>query len=172
MSSHPNRNFVLAYIFLVGVPVVGLLGVLKSGRTLQAPHSIDGVWQVQADVGQLAALPCGKIFAENPDTALAISQSGKNFTLSLVNGPKSVASGVLDGNAVKASIAPTGEWNARENCTADRELRLVATLDPQANPRTLTGELSLVNCSECKSVPFHAIRQAAPAGKAAGKAAH
>ena len=166
MTSHPNRNFVLAYVLLVGLPVVGLLGVLKSGRALKAPPSIDGVWQLHSDASQLAALPGGKMLAENPDAAFAISQSGRNFTLSLPNGAKSVSSGVLDGTALKASIALAEDWSANENC-GDRRLTLTATLDPDANPRTLTGELSVIHCSECKSVPFHAIRQAAaPPGKA------
>lgn len=161
MSSHPNRNFVLAYILLVGLPIVGLLGVLKSGRTLKAPPSIDGLWQLQADTSQLAALPCGKALAQNSDAALAISQSGRNFTLSFTSGPKSVASGVLDGTTVKASIAPTGDWSSQENCGRDRHLTLTATLDADANPRSLTGELSVPDCSECKGVSFHAVRQAA-----------
>lgn len=166
MSSHPNRNFILAYVLLVGLPIVGLLGVLRSGRSLKAPLSIDGVWQFQADTSQLAALPCGKALSENPDTALAISQSGNNFTLSFANGPKSTAFGVLDGVTVKASIAPAGDWLAQQSCGSDRELVLLATLDPQANPRSLTGELSIPNCSECKAVAFHATRQVAPPRKA------
>ncbi len=167
MSSHPNRNFVLAYILLVGLPIVGLLGVLKSGRTLKAPPSIDGLWRLQADTSQLAALPCGKALAETSDTALAISQSGRNFTLSFTSGPKSVASGVLDGTTVKASIAPTGDWSGQENCGRDRHLMLVASLDADANPRSLTGELSVTDCPECKGISFHAVRQAvAPIRKA------
>jgi hypothetical protein len=166
MSAHPNRNFILAYIFLVGLPIVGLLGVLKSGRGLKAPLSIDGVWQLQADPTQLAALPCGKALTDNPDTALAISQSGLNFTLSFANGPKSISSGVLDGTAIKASITPAGDWSAQQTCGNDRELTLIATLDPQANPHSLAGELSVANCSECKSVPFHATQQAMPSRKA------
>ena len=27
-----NRNFIIAYILLVGLPVLGLIGVLKTGR--------------------------------------------------------------------------------------------------------------------------------------------
>jgi hypothetical protein len=165
MSSHPNRNFVLAYIFLVGLPVVGLLGVLKNGRTLRAPHSIDGIWQFQADADQLALLPCGRVFAENPNLALAVSQSGKNFTLTIVNGPKARASGVLDGTTVKASIAASTEW-PQENCGTDRKLTLLATLDPTAQPPSLSGEISVPNCAECKAVPFRAARQSQPARKA------
>jgi hypothetical protein len=163
--SHTNRNFILAYILLVGLPVVGLLGVLKSGRELTAPISVDGLWQLQADPARLAALPCGKALAENPETGLAISQSGKNFTLTLSNGPKSTASGALEGTTLKASIVPAPGWSDAASCGSGRELSLVATVDPKADPRSLTGKLSVNNCPACAPVEFYAVRQAPPVRK-------
>ena len=35
--AHSNRNFAVAYLFLVALPVLGLVGVLRSGRSLTAP---------------------------------------------------------------------------------------------------------------------------------------
>ena len=165
--SHNNRNFILAYILLVGLPIVGLIGVLKSGRKLTAPVSVDGLWHLQVDSGRLAALPCGKALADSPDTELAISQSGKNFTLTLSNGPKSTASGALDGTALQASIAPSADWSAQSGCGNGRELSLIATVDTKADPRTLTGLLSINNCPSCDAVEIRAVRQTPPARKAA-----
>ena len=163
--SNSNRNFIIAYVLLVGLPIVGLVGVLKRGRSLTAPISVDGVWQVQADPIQVAALPCGKALAYNPDTALAISQSGRNFTLTLVNGPKSTGSGVLDGTALTASVVPSAAWSEVAGCGTGRELSLVATVDPKTDPRSLAGMLSVSNCPSCASVKFHAVRLAPPAKK-------
>jgi hypothetical protein len=163
MSSHTNRNFILAYILLVGLPIVGLLGVLRSGRKLTPPISVDGLWHLQADPDRLASLPCGNALASSPDTALAISQSGKNFTLTLANGPKSTSSGELDGTALKASIAPSPEWSAQAGCGSDRELALVATVDPKSEPRSLSGTLSVNNCSSCGAVEIRAVKQTPPA---------
>jgi len=163
--SNSNRNFIVAYILLVCLPVVGLVGVLKSGHKLTAPISLDGVWQLQADLAQVAALPCGKNLAYAPDTAFAISQSGRNFTLTLVNGPKSAGSGFLDGTALKASVVPPAAWSAEAGCGDGRELSLVATVDPKADPRSLAGRLSVSNCPSCASVEFHAVRLAPPAKK-------
>jgi hypothetical protein len=162
--SNANRNFIIAYILLVALPIVGLVGVLKRGRSLTAPISVDGMWRLQADPVLLAALPCGKTLGENPETALAISQSGRNFTLSFANGPKSTASGVLDGTAIKASFAPATEWSATTGCGAGRELSLVATVDTKADPRSLSGVLSVSDCPSCGSVAFRAVRLA-PAAK-------
>ncbi len=38
--SPSNRKFVLAYILLVGLPLLGLIGVLRAGRNLAAPAAI------------------------------------------------------------------------------------------------------------------------------------
>jgi hypothetical protein len=162
MASHPNRNFILAYILLVGLPIAGLVGVLKSGRTLSAPVSVDGLWHLQIDSDRLASLPCGKALADAPETALAISQSGKNFTIALANGPKSTGSGALNGMAIKASIAPSADWSAQAGCGSDRELTLVATVDTRTDPRTLAGQLSINNCPSCAAIEIHAVRQNPP----------
>jgi hypothetical protein len=160
--AHNNRNFILAYTLLVALPIVGLIGILKSGRKLIAPISVDGVWNLQLDASQLSSLPCGKTLADAPETALAISQSGKNFILNLNNGPKSVSSGVLEGTAIKALIVPAPVWSAEAGCSG-RELSLVATVDPKSDPRSLSGSLSVSDCPSCGSVDFRATRQAAPA---------
>src|SRR2546430_13404224 len=89
--SKANRDFIIAYVVLVGLPILGLVGVLKTGRTLGAPFSVDGTWKLQADAVRLQALPCGKSLA-SPDIAMSVSQSGANFTLDLVSGPKSLSS--------------------------------------------------------------------------------
>lgn len=162
MSAHPNRNFILAYLLLVALPIVGLLAVLKSGRSLKAPVSVDGVWHLQIDAARLAALPCGNALAENPETALAISQSGKNFTLNLTNGLKSTSSGAIEGTSVHASIAPSSEWSAQAGCGTDQSLTLLATVDTKANPRTLSGHISANHCPSCSAIEFQAVRQNPP----------
>jgi hypothetical protein len=162
--AHQNRNFVLAYVLLVGLPIVGLVGVLKTGRTLKAPISVDGSWQLQADPVRLATLPCGKALAED-DAALVISQSGKNFTLGISNGPKSNGSGVIEGRNLTASIAPSGDESAQAFCGGN-ELSLIATVDPNTDPRSLAGKLWVKNCSSCEPVEFRATRQVAVARKA------
>jgi hypothetical protein len=161
MSAHPNRNFLFAYILLVGLPIAGLVGVLKSGRKLTAPVSVDGLWHLQIDPERLASLPCGKGLADSPETALAISQSGKNFTLSLSNGPQSTSTGVIEGARVKASIAPAPDWSAQTGC-GGQELTLVATVDAKAEPRTLAGQLSVSHCPTCGVIEFRATRQNPP----------
>ncbi len=158
---HSNRNFIVAYILLVGLPMLGLVGVLRRGRSMAAPVSLDGTWTLEADPTRLAALPCGKSLAIS-DLAMAISQSGGSFTLSLGNGTKSTASGVLVGTTLKASVLPSLSDDAE--CGRGRELALLATVDPKSNPRSLSGTISLNDCTTCKPVEFRAFRRP-PAAK-------
>jgi hypothetical protein len=163
--SRTSRNFIIAYTLLVALPILGLVGILKSGRALAAPISVDGVWKLQTDPVRLAALPCGKTLASSPDAALAISQSGKNFTLSLSDGPKSTATGVLEGTSLKASLMPSVPWSEETGCGSGREISFVATVDPRANPRSLQGTLSVSHCQSCSPVEFRAVRVAAAVKK-------
>lgn len=152
-----NRNFVLAYLLLVALPVLGLAGVLRSGRNLKAPTAIGGVWKLQTNAAHLANLPCGKAFAA-PDAAFTISQSGRNFTLSFANSLMSSASGTIDGATVNASLKPSAGLSKETSC-AGRTLSLVATLDANVNPRSADGRISVNDCADCTPIEFHAIRE-------------
>jgi hypothetical protein len=157
---HNNRNFVLAYAFLVVLPLVGLAGILKSGRRLTAPVWIDGVWSLQVDSAQLNSLPCGKVLAAIPDKAIAISQSGRSFVLSFPSAPKLTASGTLDGATLRASLVPPAEASSENSCGGGSQLFLLATVDRDTDPRSLVGTLSVTNCPTCASLRFRAERQA------------
>ncbi|MGA2413924.1 MAG: hypothetical protein ABSF59_05730 [Candidatus Sulfotelmatobacter sp.] len=170
--SKTNRNFVIAYFLLVGLPILGLVGVLKSGRNLTAPISVDGVWQLQADPAQLAASPCGQALASRSDaTTFAISQSGKTFLLGFgsvnpSNGSRSVASGTIDGTRLRASLPANSIASAPDGgCGQGRELTLAATVNPKTDPRSLAGTFSIPDCPSCASIEFHAVRLAASSKK-------
>jgi hypothetical protein len=150
---------------LVVLPIAGLFGVLKHGRSLAAPISVDGVWRLDADLSQIAALPCGSSLASTQYSAVTISQSGKNFTLSLNNGPKATASGVVEGTTIKASVLPSAAWASQAGCGSDHVLTLIATVDPKSEPRTLAGLLTVSECSSCAPVELRAVREIQPGGK-------
>jgi len=161
--SGSNRNFVLAYVFLVILPLVGLAGILKAGRSVTAPVSIDGLWTLRLDSAQIDSLPCGKALATAPDKTIAIAQSGRNFVLTVPGGPKLTASGSLDGTTLRGSLMSLAE--SGDSCLEGRQLSLLATVDRTADPNLLNGSLSVPNCQSCASVEFHAERQASAPSK-------
>jgi hypothetical protein len=157
--SHANRNFVIAYIFLVGLPLLCLAAVLKSGRGLSAPYSVDGAWKIEASADRASPSPCDNFFSAVSNVPLSISQSGDTLVVAL-NGGAKTTTGTLAGKTITAQFTGAGE---AAECI-DRNLTLTATLDPQANPRTLSGTLSVDNCGACL-LPFRAVRQARNAGR-------
>jgi hypothetical protein len=163
--SRSNRNFAFAYTFLVILPLVGLAGILKTGRSLTAPVSIDGIWNLQIDSAQLNSLPCGQTLAAIPDKAISISQSGRSFVLSFPGSPKVIGSGTIDGTTLHASLIPLRESSSKNGCDGEHPLSLLATVDRKSDSRSLAGTLSVTNCSTCTSVGFLAERQAAAVPK-------
>jgi hypothetical protein len=157
--SHSNRNFVIAYILLVGLPLLGLVGVLRSGRSLSAPFSVDGAWRIQAGAAHTAAAPCGDFLSSVSNSPVSISQSGTSLVIGL--GGKTTT-GTLQGKTIKAQFAGAVTPNAAD--CSDHSLTLTGTLDPLTEPRTLSGRLSVEGCVSCAPVEFHAVRQPRPAG--------
>jgi len=152
------KRFAVSYVFLVFLPVLGLLGVLRQGRSLKAPMSVDGQWKLQFDPAQLAALPCGKALASVEEPVLAISQSGERFTMTTSGGLATASSGVIQDTTLNASLQPSESTGHESGC--DRQLTLTAKLDPTANPKSLSGMLSSKDCLACAPVQFRAVREA------------
>jgi hypothetical protein len=164
--SHANRNFVIAYIFLVGLPLLCLAAVLKNGRGLTAPYSIDGTWKIETrdrvSPDHPSLSPCAFFFSSLSSGHFSISQSGKTLVIGLSGGSRTTI-GTLEGKVIKAQFAGADSSNFA-GCGG--ALTLNALLDPQSDPRTLHGTLSVNNCSYC-SIEFRAVRQPRTAGGAA-----
>ena len=156
--SHANRQFVVAYIFLVGIPLLGLAAVLKSGRAIAAPVSVDGVWKMEAPANSVSALPCGNSLALLSNGPIVISQSGKVLVLTLNHGSKATVPGAIEGNTIRASIAP-GNLSSDAGCDGDRTFSLTATLNLKSDPRTMSGTLTMDGCPSCMPIEFHGSRQ-------------
>ena len=154
--SSTNRRFIIAYIVLVGLPLAGLASVLRSGRSLKAPLSIAGVWKVEAGADTPAAQPCDQAISSLLHSSLTVSQSGRSVELTFNGTAKITANGSLDGKTLKASLAPAG------GCPSDQPVRLVASVDPQSEPKSLSGSLSVADCAACVPVQFHAVKQPKP----------
>jgi hypothetical protein len=157
--SGSNRNFVLAYTFLVILPLVGLAGILKAGRHLTAPISIDGLWTMRVDSTQIDSLPCGKFLAATPDQTIAIAQSGRSFVLTFPSGSKLAGPGDLNGTTLRASLTAPSE-SPDSSCPGGSQLSLLASLDRRVDSNLLTGTVSVPNCQSCAPVGFQAERQA------------
>ena len=157
MVAHSNRNFAVAYMFLVALPVLGLVGVLRSGHALTAPLLVGGSWKIQADADGSGWASCaGSVAGSNG--AFTISQSGPNFTVSFGAVPATSASGSIHGTTITASVLSPATGAEAGGC-GNRRFTLIASLDPKASPESLSGTISDNDCPACMPIPFHAIRE-------------
>jgi hypothetical protein len=122
-------------VLLVGLPVLGLLGILDAGRSLRAPLSITGEWTVELDAGARCAT--GPASPRQP--ALSISQSGTQASITLNDGHAAMFDANVEGAALTAGP-------------------LRATIAGQPGARTLEGTMNLAGCGP---VAFRAVRQTA-----------
>jgi hypothetical protein len=159
--SRARRRFIIAYIFLVGVPLLGLAGILKAGRHLSAPVSVSGIWAVTANSNHLSPGPCGESTTLS-NLSLSISQSGKNLSLALDGGAKAHGSGTIEGISLQAPLILTRDASAAAGCATAQPLTLFATVDPKSEPRSLSGSLSVDGCMACSPIAFHAVLQPRP----------
>jgi hypothetical protein len=153
--SHASKRFVVAYILLVGLPLLGLVGVLKVGHSVSAPVSIDGAWKL--DVDNPVSGPCGKALASLPTSAFNISQSGKNLVLNLNSRP--AGSATIDGNRFNGVLELSDVPVDDQACPNHSTLHLLASVDAKTEPRVMTGTISVNGCARCATMNYQAVRQ-------------
>lgn len=140
------RPFVL-YPLLVGLPALGVVGVLRVGRTLEAPPAVGGAWGVEAD--PVADSLCIERFSPS---AVRITQSGTHLTVSWGGAEMR---GTIRGSAMTAVEA--GRDASDGGCAAG-PLRLEAEIPAEAVPGALRGRVSIDGCGSCPRATFDALR--------------
>lgn len=151
-----TKNFAVAYVVLVALPIVGLVGILRSGQNLKAPTSVDGVWNIQIVATKGIMPSCASTLGLDLDAPVTISQSGRNFA---INAGKTGGTGLIEGTTLHASLRPKGTLLLASNCGGDGSVLLTATIEANASPLVFSGVLSVAGCPSCESVKFHAVKQ-------------
>jgi len=156
-----RKKLILTYLFLVGAPLLGLLGILRSGERLAAPVSVGGAWNLEGDFTGLTNATFRRLLASVSQPFLAISQSGPHLTFTLNNPEQTTLAGTMRQN----SVTMGGESSAGDTsrgCANPQTIRLQAALGQQGQQRTLVGTLSIAGCPECATIPFRAVRLSPP----------
>lgn len=153
-----KRRMLTAYACLVGVPLLGLLGILRAGQHLRAPLSVGGPWNLEADFGSLAGRPCGEFLKGVKAPFFTISQSGADLvaTLNLPSAPP--LEGKLEGRSLKIGAANSPASGAFGPCAGPESIYLTATVGGQGREHTLDGVLGISGCAGCTPVPFRAVQ--------------
>lgn len=127
---------ILTYLFMVGIPLVGLLWILDFGGQRIAPPAIAGAWQIEGSLTScLGAQP----------SELAFQQSGR-FVQVVLGGASGEAR--LDGDELHASVVePNGPCSSVE---------LAGSFD--ATTERFVGQLTGSGCDACRGVELVAKR--------------
>jgi hypothetical protein len=149
---------VLLYLGLVGLPVLGILGLLQVGQTLSAPISLAGTWNAQLN-------PDSKSTAADPGLlpqpmVLTITQSGPDVILVFDDNQRTTLVGKIQGATIDATALGhdgTTADSAADFGNAPRSFR--ASIDWQAEPRRLVGMLVLDRGRLHAEVPIVAVRK-------------
>ena len=147
----------ISYLLFVGIPLLGLLGVLQLGRGIEAPRAVHGRWAV-------APMPasgrvCTRYLLSEADSTLTISQSGRQLTATL--GPRGDVAlrGTLAGDQVTLEGVIQPEATPRHvACEVGDTLWLTARVAAGAESRRLHARLWSSACADCPAVGFTASR--------------
>lgn len=126
------------YVLLVGIPILGVLGVLHLGQGLSAPHAVSGLWDITpSDSGQAASVTCScpTVTDTLATQTLTVEQSGPKLVLELGN---LRTHGLIDRQTVRA---------------ASKRVSLNARLEASG---VLRGTLSFATCPGTPKLPFTA----------------
>ncbi|HMG74276.1 MAG TPA: hypothetical protein VK582_12310 [Pyrinomonadaceae bacterium] len=149
---------ILLYLILVGLPILGIFGLLRAGQKLSAPISLSGTWSTQLD---LESLPCSSV--RDPRihpglTTLSITQSGPHVFLTFDNIRKTTLTGNVQDLMIYASFIPEGADQASTSGSVPTAIYFHGTVDRQTAPNRLLGVLSF-NCGPVQTeVPLTALR--------------
>lgn len=154
--STTNRKFVLAYILLVGLPLLGMAAALRSGRHLTAPIAVDGTWKIEANLASIGSRSCANVISSVLSSPLVISQSGPNLVVSSASAKTS--SGIIDGTDLRFPLVPAAD----SGCGSGRTITLTAVVKSKSDAGTLAGKLAATDCDSCAPIEFRAIKQPKP----------
>lgn len=159
----PKRKLMVAYVCLVGLPLLALVGIVRAGQYLRPPISLGGEWNLEADFGSWQSKPCRELVAAVHQPFFSVSQSGSNLAVTLNNPQKTVLAGELRGTSLTIGAGGPHRSPSRFAACGNAEaVRLIARVTGQARQRLLEGTLDLEGCPKCPPVPFRATRLASP----------
>ena len=143
-------RLIFLYNFLVGVPIIGILGILRLGENLTPPISIKGTWNVEISPQTMMPQPCDSPLIHSEAPVLTISQSGPHLLLTFNDQESTTLMGEIHGTTLAAD-------NASDDNPATTDIE--ATVDLQTEPGRLQGVLESPRCSLPTTITFTATRQ-------------
>jgi len=149
---------IFLYVFLIGAPALGVLGLLRMGRDLTPPISIKGTWTTEVAPQAPGEQPCEEALRFNHKT-LTISQSGLYLLLKFDDEKGTTLDGQIQNTTITAEARHRSAAAASAQADA-AAISIHASLDrQQLEPERLRGEFTLDGCPPGIKVAFIATRK-------------
>jgi hypothetical protein len=136
------------YLTLVGIPFLGLLGVLRLGRDVTAPMAVHGTYVIAATGGTGGRC----LRALLTDSTLVITQSGEQIEVRL--GRSAV---LLDGHLTGNRLSAEGPLPGIGACAAGQPIRFEGLAIRTGQQVRLDAQLG-AECAACGSLTVEASR--------------
>lgn len=146
---------VLLYLVLVGVPVVGIYGIVCLGQNLKPPMSVSGEWAVVLTPRTADGLLCKGFSSES--LILKITQTGPHLALTL-NDPSATR---LSGEVNLETLTAKSVEQIEPTPGVTSPIQLHANIHRQPGLDRLSGTFTSGNCPE---LSFTATRRQKSAG--------
>jgi hypothetical protein len=143
------------YLVLVGVPLLGLLGILEAGERIAPPRSVGGEWEVAQMPAHEASSPCLELGAGDEAVSWSVAQSGTRAELIVRTRPLLRIAAEVRGDSL-IGTAPLPSVSA---CPAS-VVRIRVELRESEGTELVHGILSMDDCAACSPTLFVARRHA------------
>lgn len=150
---------VLLYSMLVGIPLLGLLVILKAGERIVPPRSIGGDWELSMTWSAQRTSACPGLAFEEERPEMHVSQSGTRAEVTFGDRGHTRLSVSLLGDSVWGVGRQTGSGGCPPNT-----LVLEARIDADPGRDRMNGTLRWEDCESCPAATFVAARQIDGAG--------
>jgi hypothetical protein len=155
-ATFPGVRHLLAYLLFVGLPLAGLLGVLRLGQGIRPPQAVHG----QYGVTQLQSGNSCQAFLLSGDSSLTLAQSGRQVTATLGRTGAVTLRGTVSGSELSlAGVVLAGATPPRAACPVGDTVRLVGLARRAPDHGRLDATLRFAGCADCPPAEFSAVRR-------------
>ena len=145
----------IGYLLLVGVPLVMLLAVLRKGKAVSAPASVQGEWWIALDHTSGGRSSCDVTLQAFDGAAIRISQSGSYLEAKSDAFPP----GVLRGRGKGMNLWFESALHDSSMLNGDL-VRLVGAVSDVEGSRVMRGTLLMPRQVDCTPRGFEAVLSA------------
>jgi hypothetical protein len=145
----------IAYLFLIGIPIFCVIGILRLGENLTAPVAVKGVWLVDKQLEDSNTTSCGEYLNMLGWKEMTISQSGPDLVISFNDISHTTLLGTIDALEISAQ---------GKNPNTPIQLEFHAEFDRQSDPNRLSMVIQTSRCPDPLKLTAYKLQESVDSG--------